>query len=42
MQLFLRLSAISLLLLLNLAAQTNNVAKRLGYPADAKLLITPR
>lgn len=39
MQLFLRLSAISLLLLLNLAAQTNNVAKRLGYPADAKLLI---
>jgi predicted glycoside hydrolase/deacetylase ChbG (UPF0249 family) len=39
MHLFLRLSAISLLLVLNLAAQTNNVAQRLGYRADAKLLI---
>lgn len=39
MHLFLRLSAISLLLVLNLAAQTNKVAQRLGYPADAKLLI---
>ena len=34
----LRLSALSLLAL-NLAAQTNNVAQRLGYPVDAKLLI---
>jgi hypothetical protein len=35
---FSRLSALSLLAL-NLAAQTNNVAQRLGYPVDAKLLI---
>jgi predicted glycoside hydrolase/deacetylase ChbG (UPF0249 family) len=39
MHLFLRLSTISLLLVLTLAAQTNNVAQRLGYPSDAKLLI---
>ena len=39
MRLFLRLFAISLLLVLNLATQTNNVGQRLGYPADAKLLI---
>jgi predicted glycoside hydrolase/deacetylase ChbG (UPF0249 family) len=39
MYLYLRLSIISLLLALDLAAQTNNVAQRLGYPADAKLLI---
>ena len=39
MHLSLRFSAISLLVVLNLAAQTNNVAKRLGYPGDAKLLI---
>ena len=39
MYLFLRLSALSLLLALNLTAQTNTIAQRLGYPADAKLLI---
>ena len=39
MHLFLGLSAVSLLLVLNLAAQTNHVAQRLGYPTDAKLLI---
>ena len=39
MHLFLRFSAISLLLALNLSAQTSNIAQRLGYPPDAKLLI---
>jgi hypothetical protein len=39
MYLFLRLTALSTLLALNLAAQVNNIAQRLGYPADAKLLI---
>jgi predicted glycoside hydrolase/deacetylase ChbG (UPF0249 family) len=39
MHLFLRLSAISLLLATTLSAQTSNVAQRLGYPPDAKLLI---
>ena len=39
MYLYLRLSVISLLLALDLAAQSNNVAQRLGYPAEARLLI---
>ena len=39
MHLFLRLFAMSLLLALNLSAQTKNVAAALGYPPDSKLLI---
>jgi predicted glycoside hydrolase/deacetylase ChbG (UPF0249 family) len=39
MNLFLRSSAISLFFVLNLSAQSNNVAQRLGYPPDTKLLI---
>ena len=35
----LRLFFFALLLAPNLSAQTNNVAQRLGYPRDAKLLI---
>ena len=39
MHLSLRLLCLSLVLAMNLLAQINNVAQRLGYPADAKLLI---
>ena len=39
MHLWLRLLCLSLVLATNLLAQINNVAQRLGYPADAKLLI---